>query len=104
MPINDKIIGANEYEGHHLFDLVYNNSSDVDIYAVSGDMHSINRVNFALMYLFGYQFMPRFTHLPEKAQENLVCFQNKSEWEKYIIKPKNKVNEAQQGYTKRMGG
>lgn len=48
-----------------------------------------------LMYLFGYQFMPRFTHLPEKAQENLVCFQNKSEWGKYIIKPKNKVNEAQ---------
>jgi TnpA family transposase len=94
VPINDKIIGANEYEGHYLFDLVYNNSSDIDIYAVSGDMHSINRVNFALMYLFGFRFMPRFTHLPEKAQENLVSFQKPIEWEKHIIKPKNRVNET----------
>lgn len=93
VPVNDKIIGANDYEGHYLFDLVYNNSTDIDIYAVSGDMHSINRVNFALMYLFGYRFMPRFTNLPEKARENLVSFQNRSEWEKFIIKPKNKVNE-----------
>jgi TnpA family transposase len=94
VPINDKIIGANEYEGHYLFDLVYNNSSDVDIYAVSGDMHSINRVNFALMHLFGYRFMPRFVHLPEKAQKNLVSFQKPSKWENYIIKPKNKVDEG----------
>lgn len=94
VPVNDKIIGANEYEGHFLFDLVYNNSTDIDIYAVSGDMHSINRVNFALMYLFGYRFMPRFTHLPDKARENLVSFQNQSKWEKFIIKPKHKVNET----------
>jgi len=38
--------------------------------------------------------MPRFTHLPERAQENLVSFQNQSKWEKYIIKPKHKVDEA----------
>jgi TnpA family transposase len=94
VPINDKIIGANEYEGHYLFDLVYNNSTDLDVYAVSGDMHSINRVNFALMYLFGYRFMPRFTKLPEKAHENLVSFQNPKKWEKYIIKPKHKVKKA----------
>ncbi|WP_407927630.1 Tn3 family transposase [Legionella fallonii] len=35
--------------------------------AVSGDMHSINRVNFALLYLFGYDFMPRFTKINRKA-------------------------------------
>lgn len=93
VPINDKIIGANEFEGHYLFDLVYNNSSDIDIYAVSGDMHIVNRVNFALMYLFGYRFMPRFTRLPEKAQQNLVSFQNPSEWENHLINPKHKVNE-----------
>jgi len=94
VPINDKIIGANEYEGHYLFDLTYNNSSDVDLYAVSGDMHSINRVNFALMHMFGYRFMPRFTKLPFKARENLVSFQNISKWEQFIIKPKNKVNKS----------
>ncbi|MDY6894212.1 MAG: Tn3 family transposase [Thermotogota bacterium] len=94
VPINDKLIGANEYEGHYLFDLVYNNSTDIDIFAVSGDMHSINRVNFALMYMFGYRFMPRFTKLPEKARENLVSFQNPNKWGKNIIKPKHKVKET----------
>ena len=57
-------------------------------------MHSINRVNFALMHLFGYRFMPRFVHLPEKAQKNLVSFQNPSKWDNNIIKPKNKVDEG----------
>ena len=94
MPINDKIIGANEYEGHYLFDIVYNNTSDLEIYAVSGDMHSINRINFALMHLFGYRFMPRFTQFPKKAQDSLVCFQNTKDFEKCIIKPKNKINES----------
>ena len=46
------------------------------------------------MYLFGYRFMPRFTHLPEKANENLVSFQNPDKWKNNIIKPKHKVNEA----------
>ena len=38
--------------------------------------------------------MPRFVHLPEKAQKNLVSFQNQDEWENYIIKPKHKVNQS----------
>ncbi|USQ15493.1 Tn3 family transposase (plasmid) [Legionella lytica] len=40
---------ANEHESHHVLDIVYNNTSDLKITAVSGDMHSINRVNVALM-------------------------------------------------------
>ncbi len=94
VPINDKIIGANEYEGHYVFDIVYNNSSDVDIHSVSGDMHSVNRVNFGLMYLFGYRFMPRFTHLPKKAAKNLVCFENPDVFKENLIKPSSKVNSA----------
>lgn len=91
VPANDKIIGANDYEGHFLLDIVYNNTSDVNIYAVSGDMHSINRVNFGLMYLFGYRFMPRFTNLPQKAKDNLVSFENLDPSKEYLIKPANKV-------------
>ena len=67
LPICIKVIGANEHESHFLLDLVESNTSDVDIKAVSGDMHSINRVNFALMHMFGYQFMPRFTQVPNKS-------------------------------------
>jgi len=92
VPINDKIIGANEYEGHYLFDLVYNNTTEVEISSVSGDMHSINPINFLLMYLSGRRFMPRFTRLPEKARKNLVSFQEPGEWEKNIIKPKSGYN------------
>ena len=51
VPVSTKIIGANEHESHYVLDIVYNNSSDLKIKAVSGDMHSINRVNFSLMYL-----------------------------------------------------
>jgi hypothetical protein len=29
VPVNARVIGANEYEGHFAFDLVYNNSSDI---------------------------------------------------------------------------
>lgn len=63
LPICLKVIGANEHESHYLLDLVETNRSYVNITAVSGDMHSINRVNFTLMHMFGYRFMPRFTQL-----------------------------------------
>ena len=74
LPLCLKVIGANEHESHYLLDIVESNTSDIEIKAVSGDMHSINRVNFALMNMFGYRFMPRFTHLSDKADNNLVSF------------------------------
>lgn len=58
LPVSTKIIGANEHESHYVLDIIYNNSSDLNITTVSGDMHSVNRVNFALLKLFGYSFMP----------------------------------------------
>ncbi|EPZ5422572.1 Tn3 family transposase, partial [Vibrio parahaemolyticus] len=30
VPVNTKVISANEYEAHHAFDLLYNNTSDID--------------------------------------------------------------------------
>ena len=59
LPLCLKVIGANEHESHFLLDIVESNTSDVEIKAISGDMHSINRVNFALLNMFGYRFMPR---------------------------------------------
>jgi TnpA family transposase len=94
LPLCLKVIGANQHESHFLLDLVESNTSDIEITAVSGDMHSINRVNFALMYLFGYRFMPRFTQLLDKSDHNLVCFDEIADHAKQIIKPSNKVNKA----------
>ena len=92
LPVNTKVIGANEHESHHVLDIVYNNTSDLKITAVSGDMHSINRVNFALMYLFNYDFMPRFTQINRKADKNLVAFKKPNEYKKSLIKPSKKIN------------
>nr|WP_282575014.1 Tn3 family transposase [Vibrio parahaemolyticus] len=37
--MNTKVISANEYEAHHAFDLLYNNTSDIDP-KNSGHRHS----------------------------------------------------------------
>ena len=94
LPLCTKIIGANEHESHYLLDALKNNNTDIEIKSVSGDMHSINRVNFALLYLFGYRFMPRFTKLHKKASNNMVSFDSPNNYKKYIIKPSKQVNKA----------
>ncbi|MDD1607941.1 MAG: Tn3 family transposase [Methylococcaceae bacterium] len=94
LPLCLKVIGANQHESHFLLDIVESNTSDVEITAVSGDMHSINRVNFALMYLFGYRFMPRFTQLCEKSNQHLVCFDELENHAQHLIKPSKRVNKA----------
>ena len=91
--INTRIIGANEYEGHYPFDMIYNNNTEINIKSVSGDMHSISRINFALLYLFGYRFMPRFTKLSKKTAKHLVTFGKINRENNDIIKPKSSVNE-----------
>ncbi|MEY8872677.1 Tn3 family transposase [Francisella philomiragia] len=75
LPLCSKIIGANEHESHYLFDILNSNTTDLRVSAVSGDMHSVNKLNFALLHFFGYRFMPRFTRLDEKAKVNLVSFE-----------------------------
>lgn len=93
LPVSSKIIGANEHESHHVLDIVYNNSSDLRIQSVSGDMHSVNRVNFALMHLFGYDFMPRLTQLNTRADNNLVGFRTFKGFKNDLIKPVKMVNK-----------
>lgn len=94
LPLCLKVIGANQHESHFLLDIVESNTSDVEITAVSGDMHSVNRVNFALMYLFGYRFMPRLTQLRDKSDNNLVCFDEVKHYVRHIIKPSKQVNKS----------
>ncbi|MEY0304714.1 transposase, partial [Providencia manganoxydans] len=60
VPINTKVISANEYEAHHAFDLLYNNTSHIQPKTLATDTHGVNNVNFAILDLFGYQFAPRY--------------------------------------------
>ncbi|MEZ8306909.1 Tn3 family transposase [Vibrio splendidus] len=70
VPLNTTVISANEYEGHYAFDLLYNNSSDIQPKSLATDNHGTNNVNFAVLDIFGYQFSPRYAKF-KHAFENL---------------------------------
>ena len=37
--VNSQIISPNEHESHYLFDIVFNNNSEIDPEVITGDMH-----------------------------------------------------------------
>jgi len=92
IPVNAKVIGANEYEGHFVFDLLYNNPTKVEPKVHSTDMHGINQVNFAILDFFGYQFAPRFTQIGSELTK-LYGFQPIGKYDKCILRPSHKVNK-----------
>ena len=90
MPINAKIIGTHEHESHYVFDLLYNNTSDIKPERHSTDTHGTNQVNFWILYAFGYSFAPRYRDLHKKI-DSLVGFKTPSHYCDYLIKPSRKV-------------
>lgn len=60
LPINARVIGAHEHESHYVYDLLANNTTEVQPARYSTDTHGTNHVNFALLHIFGYQFAPRY--------------------------------------------
>jgi len=63
IPLATQLIGANEHESYFAFDIWYNNTTNIFPDIVTGDMHLINRANFAPMYWFGGKLYPRFTDI-----------------------------------------
>lgn len=63
IPLQSEVIGAHEHESNFVFDICYNNTSNIMPAAITGDMHSINKANFGILYWFGMKLMPRFTQL-----------------------------------------
>ena len=90
-PLNGYLIGAHDYEGHHVFDIWYRNTSDIVPTTITGDMHSINKANFAILYWFGPRFEPRFTDLDDQLKE-LYCADNPALYEKYLIRPVGQID------------
>ena len=41
-PVAVKNISLNEYEGHHLYDMIYDNQSDIKIDSITSDNHTLN--------------------------------------------------------------
>lgn len=73
VPINAKMMGLNEHESHYLFDLMYNNTSQIRPDVVSTDSHGANQINFALLDLSGWQFAPRYKNPGRVLAELFVC-------------------------------
>ncbi|MFT5730511.1 MAG: hypothetical protein ACI8PB_004695 [Desulforhopalus sp.] len=56
--VNAKNIGLNEYEGHSLYDMIYGNKTDIDIDMVTGDNHSLNKLNFVALDSIDVTYVP----------------------------------------------
>jgi hypothetical protein len=92
IPLNGYLIGAHEYEAHHVFDIWYRNTSGIVPTAITGDMHSINRANFAILHWFGLRFEPRFTSTEDMLKE-LYCAADPERYKKCLIQPVGQINQ-----------
>lgn len=92
IPVNARIISANHHESHYLFDILFNNSSDINIDWLSGDGHSINQVNFTILDFIEKQFAPHFKRINQKS--NSLCgFKPLDQYSDCTIKPKCLANK-----------
>jgi TnpA family transposase len=92
IPINSKIIGANEHESHFVYDILYNNTTYIKPEIHSTDTHGANEVNFAMLDFFGYRFAPRYKDIRNVVDEHLYGFQHPYHYDG-IIKPVRKINK-----------
>jgi TnpA family transposase len=92
IPVNAKIIGAHEHESCFVFDLLYNNTSDVDPRILSTDTHGTNQVNHAILDFFGYQFAPRYKHL-DSEHRKIYGFHHLQYYQGMVVKPVRKIKK-----------
>ena len=78
-PCNARIIGTHEHESHFVFDILHNNTTDIQPERHSTDTHGTNQVNFFLLFVYGYQFAPRYRDL-HKRMTGLVGFHHPSHY------------------------
>jgi TnpA family transposase len=93
VPCNARIIGTHEHESHFVFDILHNNTTDIQPKRHSTDTHGTNQVNFWLLFFDGYQFAPRYRDL-HKRMASLVAFRHPSHHAAHLIKPARKTFDA----------
>ena len=91
IPLNGYLIGAHDFEAHHVFDVWYRNTSSIMPDVITGDMHSVNKVNFAILRWFGRRFEPRFTDLNDQLTQ-LYCAADPALYENYLIRPVGQID------------
>jgi TnpA family transposase len=93
VPLQTALIGAHEHESHFVFDICYHNTSDIVPTTITGDMHSINKANFAVLYWFNMKLAPRFTHLQAQLK-HLYCGWHDADYEKFLIQPTGQIDRS----------
>ena len=93
IPLQTELIGAHEHESYFAFDIWYNNTSSIMPDAITGDMHVINKANFALMDWFGGRLCPRFTNI-QTQRKHLYCGKDLDQYSEsdWLIKPVGKID------------
>ncbi|MCP3663163.1 MAG: transposase [Gammaproteobacteria bacterium] len=95
VPLNARIIGANEHESHFVFDILFNNNTDILPAIHSTDSHGTNHVNYALLYESGYLFAPRYRNVKRQVKAGMVGFRHPTHYDKdWPIKPNRRVREG----------
>lgn len=92
VPIMNELIGANEHESYYSFDLWYGNTSLIQPTVITGDMHSINKANFALFHWFGGDFRPRFRNLKRELL-NVCGISEASSYDSFWVKPNKTISK-----------
>lgn len=89
VPLATIVISPNEYEGHFAFDLLYNNTSEIQPKSLATDNHGVNNVNFAILDIFEYQFSPRYAKFKKVFNE---LFEVELVDDELVIKLKKAIN------------
>ncbi|CDZ79355.1 Transposase, TnpA family [Legionella massiliensis] len=88
---NAKNIGLNEYEGHSLYDLIQGNKTDINIDMVTGDNHSLNKLNFVILDSIDVDYVPSIKDIKEAAN-NLYSVKTLENYTG-IIRPKGVIDK-----------
>lgn len=91
MALQTELLGANQHESYWVFDICYNNTSDIVPTMITGDMHSINKINFATLNWFGRNLAPRFTNLQDQLK-HLYCGSFHEEYANFLIQPAGEID------------
>ncbi len=89
--LQTELLGANQHESYWVFDICYNNTSEIVPTTITGDMHSINKANFAILQWFGMKLAPRFTNLQTQLA-HLCCACDPEEYASFSILPAGRID------------
>ena len=92
VPVNAVAFGSNNHESRYVFDLVYNNETDIQPEIISTDNAGVNAVNFALLDMLSKTFAPCFKQITNK-DSMIVGFKKPASYKDYFLRPSRQAKK-----------